>query len=119
MNTFITYLNKSRLYILSMFLPAAIAGIIFYLYQLPLEPVLYMGLLWLLSGSTLFLYGYQKYRKNYQQLLVIRNAPDLNLDRLDSPKDNVEKLYHRLLYYVGSSDQDSYLRSSAAFAEKS
>lgn len=106
MNTFITYLNKSRLYILSMFLPAAIAGIIFYLYQLPLEPVLYMGLLWLLSGSTLFLYGYQKYRKNYQQLLVIRNAPDLNLDRLDSPKDNVEKLYQEICFKLNQMRMD-------------
>nr|WP_296158377.1 sensor histidine kinase [uncultured Blautia sp.] len=96
MNIFFSYLNKNKLYLLSMLLSAVISGIIFYLYQLPSEAAVYITILWFLTGSAAFLYGYLKYRKKYRQLLLIRNAPEVNLDRLDISSDAVEQLYQEI-----------------------
>ena len=96
MNIFFSYLNKNRLYLLTMLLPAIITGVVFYLYQIPSEPMIYISVLWILTSSAAFLYGYLKYRKKCHQLLLIRNAPELNLDRLDIPSDAVEQLYQEI-----------------------
>ena len=96
MNIFFTYLNKNRLYLLTMLLPAIITGVVFYLYQIPSEPMIYISVLWIISGSAALLYGYLKYRKKYNQLLIIKKAPDLNLDRMDFPSDSVEQLYQEI-----------------------
>ena len=45
MKLFVDYLNKIKFHILLMLFPTILTGIIFLLYQLPLEPVLYIALL--------------------------------------------------------------------------
>lgn len=50
MKLFVDYLNKIKFHILLMLFPTILTGIIFLLYQLPLEPVLYIAVLWLLTG---------------------------------------------------------------------
>lgn len=53
MKLFLDYLNKIKFHILLMIFPTIFTGIIFFLYQLSPEPVLYVALLWLLAGLTL------------------------------------------------------------------
>lgn len=50
MKLFLDYLNKIKFHILLMIFPTIFTGIIFFLYQLSPEPVLYVALLWLLAG---------------------------------------------------------------------
>ena len=106
MNILFTYLKKSRLYLLSMLLPAIITGVIFYLYHLPAEPAIYVTVLWIFSGSMALLYGYWGYRKKYRQLLIVKNAPDLNLNRLDSPSDSIEQLYQEISFNLNKMRMD-------------
>ena len=106
MNILFTYLKKSRLYLLSMLLPTIITGVIFYLYHLPAEPAIYVTVLWIFSGSMALLYGYWGYRKKYRQLLIVKNAPDLNLNRLDSPSDSIEQLYQEISFNLNKMRMD-------------
>ena len=106
MNILFTYLKKSKLYLLSMLLPAIITGVIFYLYHLPAEPAIYVTVLWIFSGSMALLYGYWGYRKKYRQLLIVKNAPDLNLNRLDSPSDSIEQLYQEISFNLNKMRMD-------------
>ena len=106
MNILFTYLKKSRLYLLSILLPAIITGVIFYLYHLPAEPAIYVTVLWIFSGSMALLYGYWGYRKKYRQLLIVKNAPDLNLNRLDSPSDSIEQLYQEISFNLNKMRMD-------------
>lgn len=114
MNIFFSYLNKSRLYLLSMILPAVITGFVFYLYDLSSEPVIYIFLLWAISCCFIFLYGYLKYRKKYRQLLIVRNAPDLNLNWMDSPEDSIEELFQQISFKLNQMriDLDTDVRKS-------
>lgn len=106
MNILFAYLKKSRLYLMSMLLPAIITGVIFYLYHLPAEPAIYVTVLWIFSGSMALLYGYWSYRKKYRQLLIVKNAPDLNLNRLDSPSDSIEQLYQEISFNLNKMRMD-------------
>lgn len=47
MKLFLDYLNKIKFHILLMIFSTIFTGIIFFLYQLSPEPVLYVALLWL------------------------------------------------------------------------
>lgn len=63
MKLFLDYLNKIKFHILLMIFPTIFTGIIFFLYQLSPEPVLYVALLWLLAGLTACMTGFSNYRK--------------------------------------------------------
>lgn len=140
MKLFLDYLNKIKFHILLMIFPTIFTGIIFFLYQLSPEPVLYVALLWLLAGLTACMTGFSNYRKKLQQLTLIATAPDINLSRMDTPSDQIESLQQdimhrlnqirnrrpeisgrndRLLYHVGTSDQNSYLCPASAPSGKS
>lgn len=81
-----------------MIFPTIFTGIIFFLYQLSPEPVLYVALLWLLSGLTACMTGFSNYRKKLQQLTLVATAPDINLSRMDTPSDQIESLQQDIMH---------------------
>ena len=85
MKLFLDYINKIKFYIILQMFPVILAEIIFFLYQLPLEPMVYVTVFWLLTGICACLNGFYRYRKKVQQLELIAAAPDINLSQLDSP----------------------------------
>ena len=95
---FLDYLNKIKFHILLMIFPTIFTGIIFFLYQLSPEPVLYVALLWLLAGLTACMTGFSNYRKKLQQLTLIATAPDINLSRMDTPSDQIESLQQDIMH---------------------
>ena len=98
MKLFLDYLNKIKFHILLMIFPTIFTGIIFFLYQLSPEPVLYVALLWLLAGLTACMTGFSNYRKKLQQLTLIATAPDINLSRMDTPSDQIESLQQDIMH---------------------
>ena len=64
MKLFLDYLNKIKLQILLMLFPTILTGMIFLLYQLPLEPILYIAVLWILTGLGTCAFGFHNYQKN-------------------------------------------------------
>ena len=98
MKLFLDYLNKIKFHILLMIFSTIFTGIIFFLYQLSPEPVLYVALLWLLSGLTACMTGFSNYRKKLQQLTLVATAPDINLSRMDTPSDQIESLQQDIMH---------------------
>ena len=80
MKLFLDYLNKIKLQILLMLFPTILTGMIFLLYQLPMEPILYIAVLWILTGLGTCAFGFHNYQKNIHNLQII-SAFSLNFDR--------------------------------------
>ena len=97
MKLFLDYINKIKFYIILQLFPIILAEIIFFLYQLPLEPMVYVTVFWLITGICACLNGFYRYRKKVQQLELIAAAPDINLSQLDSPVGQAERLQQEIM----------------------
>ena len=97
MKLFLDYINKIKFYIILQLFPVILAEIIFFLYQLPLEPMVYVTVFWLLTGICACLNGFYRYRKKVQQLELIAAAPDINLSQLDSPVGQDERFQQEIM----------------------
>ena len=98
MKLFLDYLNKIKLQILLMLFPTILTGMIFLLYQLPLEPILYIAVLWILTGLGTCAFGFHNYQKNIHNLQIISAAPDLNLSRMDPPSNDADALQQEIMH---------------------
>ena len=107
MKLFLDYLNKIKLHILLMLLPTIFTGIIFFLYQLSPEPILYVALLWLLTGLAACMIGFNNYRNNVRQLTLVAAAPDINLSRMDTPSDEAETLRQEIMHSLDHMRMDA------------
>ena len=98
MKLFLNYLNKIKLQILLMLFPTILTGMIFLLYQLPLEPILYIAVLWILTGLGTCAFGFHNYQKNIHNLQIISAAPDINLSRMDAPSNEADALQQEIMH---------------------
>ena len=98
MKLFLDYLNKIKLQILLMLFPTILTGMIFLLYQLPLEPILYIAVLWILTGLGTCAFGFHNYQKNIHNLQIISAAPDINLSRMDAPSNEADALQQEIMH---------------------
>ena len=97
MKLFLDYINKIKFYIILQMFPVILAEIIFFLYQLPIEPMVYVTVFWLLTGICACLNGFYRYRKKVQQLELIAAAPDINLSQMDSPVGQDERFQQEIM----------------------
>ena len=97
MKLFLDYINKIKFYIILQLFPVMLAEIIFFLYQLPMEPMVYVTVFWLLTGICACLGGFYRYRKKVQQLELIAAAPDINLSQMDSPIGQDERFQQEIM----------------------
>lgn len=107
MRLFLDYLNKIKFHILLMLFPTILTGIIFLLYQLPLEPILYIAVLWLLTGLSACAVGFCNYQKKIHNLQIITAAPDINLSRMDTPSNEIETLQQEIMHNLNSMRMDA------------
>ena len=98
MKLFLDYLNKIKLQILLMLFPTILTGMIFLLYQLPLEPILHIAVLWILTGLGTCAFGFHNYQKNIHNLQIISAAPDINLSRMDAPSNEADALQQEIMH---------------------
>ena len=49
MKLFLDYISKIKFYIILQLFPVMLAEIIFFLYQLPIEPMVYVTVFWLIT----------------------------------------------------------------------
>lgn len=110
MKLFLNYLNKIKFHILLMLFPTILTGIIFLLYQLPLEPILYIAILWILTGLGACAVSFHNYRKKLHNLQIIATAPDINLSRMETPSDEAETLQQEIMHSL------NYMRMDAETA---
>ena len=97
MKLFLDYISKTKFYIILQLFPVMLAEIIFFLYQLPIEPMVYVTVFWLLTGICACLNGFYRYRKKVEQLELIAAAPDINLSQMDSPVGQDERFQQEIM----------------------
>lgn len=51
MKLFLDYISKIKFYIILQLFPVMLAEIIFFLYQLPIEPMVYVTVFWLITDN--------------------------------------------------------------------
>ena len=97
MKLFLDYISKIKFYIILQLFPVMLAEIIFFLYQLPIEPMVYVTVFWLITGICACLNGFYRYRKKVEQLELIAAAPDINLSQMDSPVGQYERFQQEIM----------------------
>ena len=97
MKLFLDYISKIKFYIILQLFPVILAEIIFFLYQLPIEPMVYVTVFWLITGICACLNGFYRYRKKVEQLELIAAAPDINLSQMDSPVGQDERFQQEIM----------------------
>ena len=97
MKLFLDYISKIKFYIILQLFPVMLAEIIFFLYQLPIEPMVYATVFWLITGICACLNGFYRYRKKVEQLELIAAAPDINLSQMDSPVGQYERFQQEIM----------------------
>lgn len=97
MKLFLDYISKIKFYIILQLFPVMLAEIIFFLHQLPIEPMVYVTVFWLITGICACLNGFYRYRKKVEQLELIAAAPDINLSQMDSPVGQDERFQQEIM----------------------
>ena len=97
MKLFLDYISKIKFYIILQLFPVMLAEIIFFLYQLSIEPMVYVTVFWLITGICACLNGFYRYRKKVEQLELIAAAPDINLSQMDSPIGQDERFQQEIM----------------------
>lgn len=98
MKLFLDYISKIKFYIILQLFPVMLAEIIFFLYQLSIEPMMvYVTVFWLITGICACLNGFYRYRKKVEQLELIAAAPDINLSQMDSPVGQDERFQQEIM----------------------
>lgn len=97
-NILISYLKDriDQLLVYSIFV--FIFFIVFYLYHLPLETILYATLICLAIGIILIIYDFYKYYSKHNKLTDIRNNISITMENLPEPKTLEENDYHSLIH---------------------
>ncbi len=81
---------------------ALVFALVFSLYELPAEAVLYASLLCMVAGAELFCVSYASYRRRVRELERLRRSICVSADGLPEPRDRTEALYQELIRTLSS-----------------
>ena len=96
----ISYFKLHLKGIILFFLFPSTFALVFYLYNLPIEPVAYAAVLYALISLILFSIDLFQYYKRNKLLQDLKNNTTLNIDKLPDPKDIIEKDYQDLVHAI-------------------
>lgn len=71
--------------------------LVFYLYNLPLEPVFYASLLCLLLGVICFGYSFGRFTKRYKTLVNLQEQVTIDVELLPQANGALEEIYQEIL----------------------
>ena len=97
MNGWKEYLQKIRRVLLFCAICAAVLTIVLFLYDTPVEPVIYAMVLCAAAGVGALIQGHHSYMSKKENLNVVKDNFKLNLPTLSEPEDGNEKIYQELL----------------------
>lgn len=101
------YLRKMWKTVLLFLCFCGILGLTFWLYGCSLEPVLYGAVLCMIPAAGAFLYGWNRFRKEKEQLERILNLLPLELETLPEPEDDREELLHQIICRLNQMRMDA------------
>ena len=94
---FLQYIYQHKKAILCFFTFVMIAITILFLYQIPLEPILYTGIICSVLGFFFLIFDSLQYYHKHQQLDYLKHQIMLSLDELPESTNLMEKDYQQLL----------------------
>ena len=93
----LSYIKRRWKTIAAMAIFAAMFAMVFSLYELPAEAVLYASLLCVAVGALLLAASYASYRRRVKTLELLRRTIFVSADGLPEPRDLTEELYQELV----------------------
>jgi signal transduction histidine kinase len=93
----LSYLRRHYKIIILLCLFIAVFALVFSLYSLPVEAVLYAAALCLVIGVLLFFFGYLRYLYHHRELTEMLASVSVSIDDLPRPRGALEKDYQALL----------------------
>lgn len=97
MKSLLEYCKRIRKTVLLLLVCTCILAAVLFLYELPMEALVYGTLLCSLAEGIFFCFGYRSYRKKKENLQEVRRTLPVNLDRMPVPADEIEKSYQEML----------------------
>lgn len=108
--------DKSKLLLL-LFLCTCIFAVVFFLYNLPVIPALYGGLLCLFLLFVLGLYDFTRYLRRHKELYQLKKSIVNCAGKLPLPRSQSEKDYHALVEEFDRAYRAQISKHDAAWAE--
>lgn len=96
----ISYSKLHIKYVILLFLFPIIFSLVFWLYNLSLEPVLYALSLYLIIGILFFIIDFFKYYKLHKLLCKLKETIKVNIDDLPIPNDIIQENYTDLISII-------------------
>lgn len=97
MKIFGAYIKKKSKILLIILLFCIIFAIVFYLYKLPVEAVIYPSLLCVLFGAILIVLDFTKIKRRHKMLEKLGNMPSAMIDELPSVSNINDYGYQRII----------------------
>lgn len=97
MKIFGAYIKQKSKIFLTILLFCIIFAIVFYLYKLPVEAVIYPSLLCILFGTILIVLDFAKIKRRYKILEKLGNMPSAMIDELPSVSNINDYGYQRII----------------------
>lgn len=97
MKIFGAYIKQKSKILLIILLFCIIFAIVFYLYKLPVEAVIYPSLLCILFGTILIVLDFAKIKRRYKILEKLGNMPSAMIDKLPSVSNINDYGYQRII----------------------
>lgn len=94
------YFKEKISILIKFFIFIMIFFLVYFLYHLPLEPVLYAGMLVTILGFLFSLYDFKMYYDKHMSLKEVLSAVQVKLDKLPEYKTSIEKDYQDIITIV-------------------
>lgn len=96
---------------------AGIMAVVFNMYGLPSEPMLYGAVLCVAAGIVFFLYGYVRYLNKVKVLEQIRDSLPTGLEKIPEDSDYAEKIYKEIIWELNQQRMDAENAKSRFYGE--
>jgi signal transduction histidine kinase len=93
----LNYFRRHYKIIILLILFIAVFAVVFSLYSLPVEAVLYAAVLCFVVGVILFSFGYLRYLHHHRELTVMLSSVGVSIDDLPRPYGALEQDYQELI----------------------
>lgn len=96
-NLFISYLKKNLKFITAIIIFTVTFVIVFLLYSIKIEAVIYAFILSITFNAIIFIYDFYKYYNKYKELKILENQITISIEHLPKANNLIEAQYQQLL----------------------
>lgn len=113
----IQYLKEKFKHVFVYFLFTTVFFIVFYLYHLPLETILYATLICFVFGIILFIYDFYRFYCKHKILIDVKNNISATMKNLPEPKTLIENDYQSLIEILYKDKKDLIFKTDKRYSD--